>query len=150
MRAFEDFPVGSSIPLGPYKVERDEVLAFAAEFDPQPFHLGDAAAERNMLGGLSASGWHSCAIMMRMMCDALLLGSTSQGSPGVDFVRWKKPMRPGDVLSGTMTVREARLSATRPGLGIAKLHNDIVNQAGDAVLEAQYTLLLRTREAAAP
>lgn len=150
MRSFEDFPVGSSFALGPYAVEREEVLAFAAEFDPQPFHLDEDAAATGLLGGLSASGWHTCAMMMRMMYDGFLSGSTSQGSPGVDYVTWKKPIRPGDVLSGTMTVRSARLSAKRPTLGLAKLHNDIRNQSGESVLETEYTVLLLLREAAQP
>lgn len=148
MRAFEDFPVGAKIPLGPYRVTKEEVVEFAAEFDPQPFHLDEEAAKHTMLGGLSASGWHSCAMMMRMMCDAFLLDSTSQGSPGVDYVKWKQPVRPGDVLTGTMTVMEARRSAKRPTLGIAKLKNEVRNQDGVGVLETEYTLLLLTREGA--
>ena len=148
MRTFEDFPVGSTWPLGPYPVTRDEVIAFAEEFDPQPFHLDDAAAEASILGGLSASGWHSCAMMMRMMVDGFLAGSTAQGSPGVDYVKWLKPVRPGDVLSGTMTVLEARVSAKRPTLGVAKFHNALVNQNGEKVLETEYTVLITTGAAA--
>jgi acyl dehydratase len=149
MRTFEDFPIGSTWPLGPYPVTREAVLAFAAEFDPQPFHLDEAAASASLLGGLSASGWHSCAMMMRMMVDGFLAGSTSQGSPGVDYVKWLKPVRPGDTLSGTMTVLAARVSATRPTLGIARLRNLLRNQHGDTVLEAEYTLLLTTAAGAA-
>ena len=148
MRTFEDFPVGSTWPLGPYPVTRDQVIAFAEEFDPQPFHLDDAAAEASILGGLSASGWHSCAMMMRMMVDGFLAGSTAQGSPGVDYVKWLKPVRPGDVLSGTMTVLEARVSAKRPTLGVAKFHNAVVNQNGEKVLETEYTVLITTGAAA--
>ena len=148
MRTFEDFPVGSTWPLGPYPVTRDQVIAFAEEFDPQPFHLEDAAAEASILGGLSASGWHSCAMMMRMMVDGFLAGSTAQGSPGVDYVKWLKPVRPGDVLSGTMTVLEARVSAKRPTLGVAKFHNAVVNQNGEKVLETEYTVLITTGAAA--
>jgi acyl dehydratase len=149
MQTFEDFPVGATRPLGPYAVTREEVIAFAAEFDPQPFHLDEEAAKATMLGGLSASGWHTCSIMMRMMADSFILGSTSQGSPGVDFVKWKRPVRPGDTLSGTMTVLEARVSQKRPSIGIAKLRNDVVNQDGEAVLECEYTVMLLTRAEAA-
>ncbi|KQT66127.1 MULTISPECIES: MaoC family dehydratase [unclassified Aureimonas] len=149
MQTFEDFPVGATRPLGPYEVTRDEVIAFAEEFDPQPFHLDEEAAAASMLGGLSASGWHTCAMMMRMMADSFVLDSTSQGSPGVDFVKWKRPVRPGDTLSGTMTVLEARISQKRPSLGITKLRNDVRNQAGEAVLECEYTVMLLTREGAA-
>ncbi|MBC8130608.1 MAG: MaoC family dehydratase [Rhizobiaceae bacterium] len=147
MRVFEDFPVGATFPLGPYAVTREAVIAFATEFDPQPFHLDEDAARANMLGGLSASGWHTCAMMMRMMFDAFIDGSSSQGSPGVDFVKWLRPVRPGDVLSGTMTVREARLSAKRPTLGIAKLSNDLIDQEGQPVLASDYTILFLTRDA---
>lgn len=149
MQTFEDFPVGATRLLGPYAVTREEVVAFAEEFDPQPFHLDEDAAKSSMLGGLSASGWHSCAMMMRMMADSFILASTSQGSPGVDFVRWKRPVRPGDTLSGTMTVLEARLSQKRPAIGIAKLRNDVLNQNGEAVLECEYTVMLLTREGSA-
>ncbi|KQT45131.1 enoyl-CoA hydratase [Aureimonas sp. Leaf454] len=145
MQTFEDFPVGATRPLGPYAVTREEVIAFAAEFDPQPFHLDDDAAAASMLGGLSASGWHTCSMMMRMMADGFILDSTSQGSPGVDFVKWKRPVRPGDTLSGTMTVLEARVSQKRPTIGIAKLRNDLVNQNGEPVLACEYTVMLSTR-----
>ena len=145
MRTFEDFPVGSTFALGPYPVSRDEVIAFAEAFDPQPFHLDDAAAEASLLGGLSASGWHSCAMMMRMMVDGFLAGSTAQGSPGVDYVNWLKPVRPGDTLSGTMTVQAARVSAKRPTLGVARLHNAVLNQKGETVLETEYTVMITTR-----
>lgn len=149
MQSFEDFPVGTVIALGPYPVGRAEVVAFAREFDPQPFHLDEDAGRASLLGGLSASGWHTCAMMMRMMCDAFLNRSTSQGSPGVDFVAWRSPVRPGDTLTGTATVLEARLSAKRPALGLVKLRNRIRNGDGAAVLEAEYTLLLLTRSGAA-
>ena len=149
MRAYEDFTEGLEIPLGPYEVTKDEVIEFAEEFDPQPFHLDEEAARASMLGGLSASGWHTCSMMMRMMADGYLLDSTSQGSPGVDFVKWLKPVRPGDMLSGTATVLSARLSSKRPTLGIARLGTAIRNQKGETVLECEYTLLLLTREAVA-
>ena len=148
MRTFEDFPVGSTFALGPYPVSRDEVIAFAKEFDPQPFHLDDEAADPSLLGGLAASGWHSCAMMMRMMVDGFLAGSTAQGSPGVDYVRWLKPVRPGDLLTGTMTVLEARISAKRPTLGVAKFHNAVQNQRGETVLETEYTVLITAGAAA--
>ncbi|KQT82523.1 MaoC family dehydratase [Aurantimonas sp. Leaf443] len=149
MRAFEDFTEGLEFALGPHPVDRAEGLAFAAEFDPQPFHLDENAAEANLLGGLSVSGWHTCAMMMRMMCDSYLLNSTSQGSPGIDYVRWLAPVRPGDTLSGTARVASARLSAKRPTLGIATLETRLVNQTGATVLESRYALLLLTRQGAA-
>ncbi len=90
--AFEDFVEGTSIDLGSKTVSAAEIIAFASEFDPQPMHLDEAAGRASILGGLSASGWHTCAIFMRMMCDAYLLDSTSQGAPGIDQVKWKKPV----------------------------------------------------------
>lgn len=149
MRAFEDFTEGLELPLGQYAVTREEVVAFAREFDPLPFHLDDGPAENSMLGGLSASGWHTCAMLMRMMADAYLLASTSQGSPGVDFVRWLRPVRPGDTLTGASQVLSARLSGKRPTLGIAKIGTHLVNDRNEEVLQCEYTLLLLTREGAA-
>jgi acyl dehydratase len=146
MRTYEDFTEGLDIDLGPYPVTRDEVIEFAREFDPQPFHLDEEAAKDTLLGGLSASGWHSCAMMMRMMADAYILDSSSQGSPGVDYVRWKRPVRPGDVLHGTARVVSRRLSSKRPTLGILKITTDLRNQTGETVLESAYTLLVLTRE----
>lgn len=146
MRTYEDFTEGLEIDLGPYPVTRDEVIEFARKFDPQPFHLDEAAAKDTLLGGLSASGWHSCAMMMRMMADAYILDSSSQGSPGVEYVRWKRPVRPGDVLRGTARVVSRRLSSKRPTLGILKITTDLRNQTGETVLESAYTLLVLTRE----
>lgn len=149
MRAYEDFTEGLEIDLGRYAVTRDEVIEFARQFDPQPFHLDEEAARDTMLGGLSASGWHTCSMMMRMMADGYLLDSTSQGSPGVDFVRWTKPVRPGDTLHGRARVLSTRLSAKRPTLGIIKIATDLVNQRQETVLESEYTLLVLTRAGAA-
>ena len=146
MRTYEDFTEGLEIDLGPYPVTRNEVIEFAREFDPQPFHLDEEAAKDTLLGGLSASGWHSCAMMMRMMADAYFLDSSSQGSPGVEYVRWKRPVRPGDVLHGTARVVSRRLSSKRPTLGILKITTDLRNQTGETVLESAYTLLVLTRE----
>ena len=148
MRAYEDFTEGLEIDLGQYDVTTDEVIEFAREFDPQPFHLDEEAAKATMLGGLSASGWHTCSMMMRMMADGYLLDSTSQGSPGVDFVKWKRPVRPGDTLHGKAKVLSARLSAKRPTLGIIKIATDLCNQNQETVLESEYTLLVLTREGA--
>lgn len=149
MRAFEDFTEGLEIALGPYEVTKEEVIEFAREFDPQPFHLDEEAAKTSMLGGLSASGWHTCAMMMRMMADAYVLDSTSQGAPGVDFVKWKRPVRPGDTLFGTACVLSARRSAKRPTIGLARISTELRNERGETVLQSEHTLFLLTREAAA-
>src|SRR6478672_10313264 len=134
---WEDFPVGQVREFGGYRVTREAVLAFAREFDPQPFHVDDAAAEASLFGRLAASGWHTCAMAMRMMCDAYLLDSASLGSPGLEKLSWTKPVFPGDTLGVRLTVLEARPSASRPEVGLVKSHWDVSNQHGEIVLSMQ-------------
>src|SRR5579872_7496209 len=116
--AFEDFKPGHLGQFGPRRVTREEILAFAAEFDPQPMHLDEAAASRSILNGLSGSGWHLCSVVMRMMFDGFIGRTESLGSPGVNEVRWLAPLRPGDELMIDVEVTEARLSRSRPATGI--------------------------------
>ena len=149
MIAYEDLTVGRVLSLPPYEVTAEEIVEFAAQFDPQPFHLDGESEQAAGVGGLIASGWHTCATAMRMFCDAYLLDSTSQGAPGVGAVRWLEPVRPGDTLSGTSTVREARVSSKRPGLGIVRIDHVVLNQHGRPVLQMDNTGLFLTREAAA-
>lgn len=132
--AFEDFAVGQVREFGSRVVDREEGLAFAAAYDPQPLHLDEAAANASVLGGLSVSGWHTCAMVMRMMCDAYLLDSTSQGSPGIDNLRWLKPVRPGDTLRVRMTVQEIKESKTRPQLGLIRSSWEVFNQRDEIVM----------------
>src|SRR5246500_4004464 len=115
---FEDFSLGYFGRFGPRRVSREEMLAFAAEFDPQPMHLDEAAAERSMLKGLAGSGWHLCSIVMRMMFDGFIGRTASLGSPGVNELRWMVPLRPGDDLTLDVDVTEARISRSRPETGI--------------------------------
>jgi acyl dehydratase len=131
---WEDFPAGHVCAVGPLAVSREAVLAFARDFDPQPFHLDDAAAEASLFGRLAASGWHTCAMTMRMMCDAYLLESSSLGSPGLEQIKWHHPVFPGDTLRGTMTVLEARPMNSRPTVGLLRSRWEIVNQDGTVVL----------------
>ncbi len=145
--AFEDFTEGRTIELGAATVTAAEIVEFAAEFDPQPMHLDETAGRRSILGGLSASGWHSCVIFMRLLCDGFLLASTSQGSPGIDFVKWKKPVLAGDRLSARTTVLGRRLSRSRPSLGLVTLHSEMSNQRGETVLEMENTIMFVTRQA---
>ena len=135
--AWEDFPVGSVREFGAMPVTREAVIAFAAQFDPQPFHLDEEAAEKSLFGKLSASGWHTCAMMMRMTCDAVLLNSTSLGSPGMDNVRWHTPVFPGDVLSVRLTTLEARPMASRPSVGLVLSKWEVLNQHREVVLSLQ-------------
>jgi len=134
---WEDFTVGRVIPLGSKAVTRDETLAFAAQFDPQPFHLDDAAAEASLFKRLSASGWHTCAMTMRLMCDGYLNDSAGLGSPGVDELRWLKPVYPGDTLSAEMTVLEARVMKSKPHVGLVLSRWRVSNQDGEDVMTMQ-------------
>lgn len=121
---FEDFKSGQRFDLGTYKVTAEEIVEFAREFDPQPQHLSDEAARQTILGGLAASGWHSCAMAMRLLVDGLLNRSASLGGLSVDEARWLKPVRPGDVLRGTAEVLETKASS-KGGRGYVKIKGDI-------------------------
>ncbi len=131
---WEDFVVGSVREFGKTEVSREAVLAFATQFDPQPFHLDDAAAEASLFGRLSASGWHTCAMTMRLMCDDYLLDSASLGSPGIDNLRWLKPVYPGDTLSVRLSVLEARIMGSRPTVGLVRSQWEMINQHREPVL----------------
>lgn len=142
-RYFEDFRPGDVLALPTRQVGRAEMIAFAAEFDPQPFHLDERSPATDLAGGLFASGWHVSALFMRMICDAYLLDSTSLGSPGIDSLKWRKPVRAGDRLSGTSTVVEARASGSRPDLGVVRFRHEVVNQAGETVLLMEGPIFFR-------
>ena len=146
--AYEDLVEGATLPLGTKVVTAAEIIEFASEFDAQPMHLDEAAGKASILGGLSASGWHTCAMFMRLICDAFLLDSTSQGSPGIDYAKWKKPVLAGDTLTGKTTVVSARTSKSRPGVGFVIIRSELSNQRGEQVFELQNTGMFLTREAA--
>ncbi|MGB8315014.1 MAG: MaoC family dehydratase, partial [Aestuariivirga sp.] len=132
---FEDFAVGQVIGLGAYPVTAAEIIAFASEFDPQPFHLDEAAGKSSILGGLAASGWHVCSMLMRMMADSWLNKSASMGSNGVSEVKWLKPVLAGEVLSGTATIVSKRVSSKRPEMGIFECLFELFNEAGEKKTE---------------
>lgn len=142
---WEDFVPGRVIEYGPRHVSRDEILAFAAEFDPQPFHLDEAAAQNSMLGGLCASGWHSCCILMRMSADGFVLNSSSMGAPGIDEVRWLAPIRPGDDLTLRATVLAKRPSGSRPDMGFVNVLLELYNASGKAVMSLKAPLMFGRR-----
>ena len=148
---FEDFKPGDVAVYGPRRVTRAEIVAFAAEFDPQPMHLDEAAASATLLGGLAASGWHSCAILMRMIADAFILDSSSMGGPGVEQVRWLKPLRPDTEVRVRSTVLEARRSGSRPNVGFVKFRFELIDAADTIISEMVPTIMfgLRAPEAAA-
>jgi acyl dehydratase len=145
---FEDFPPGHFGTFGPRHVTREEIIAFAAEFDPQPMHLDEVAANKSLLKGLAGSGWHMCAIMMRMIFDGFLQRTASMGSPGVNEMRWLAPFRPGDDLTMDVEVLEARPSQSRPDTGIVTYKCSVRNGAGLALAEMIVPIILGRRAAA--
>jgi len=134
MLYFEDIPLGDVRESPSRAVTHDEIVAFARQFDPQPFHTDDEAARRTFYGGLLASGWHTTAILMRLLWETFLKDAASLGSPGVDEVRWIKPVRPGDTLRARFTVTEARPSQSRPDRGIVRSFSEVFNQHGEIVM----------------
>ncbi len=145
LRYFEDFEVGQILPLAPHTVTRAEIVAFAAEFDPQPFHLDEAAAADTLLGGLAASGWHTCALFMRMMYHGWISEAASMGSPGVDSLKWLRPVRPGDTLSGRSVVVELRASKSKPDRGFVRFRHEVMNGRGEMVMLAENPIMLSRR-----
>jgi acyl dehydratase len=144
---WEDFAPESVAEYGPRLVTRAEIIDFASQFDMQPMHLDDEAARATLLGGLAASGWHTCAILMRMICDWFVLDSASWGGPGVDEVRWLKPVRPGDRLKLRRTVLEKRPSKSRPEMGLVKFHYEMFNQADERVMTLTVPMMIGLRQA---
>ena len=131
---FEDFRPGQTVELGSRTVTEEEIVAFARQWDPQPFHTDPEAARDTVFGGLIASGWHTGAMWMRLYVDSLLGSSASQGSPGVEELRWLAPVRPGDTLSGRLEVLEAVPSQRRPDRGTVRIRAEMVNQDGVTVM----------------
>ena len=132
---WEDFKIGKKELMGSVVVDRDEVIEFASRYDPQPFHVDEEAAKRSIYGGLIASGWHTCSMVMRIMCDSYMLETASLGSPGLENVRWLRPVRPGDTLTAYRTILEARVSESRPDRGIVKTLWEVENQEKEMVLK---------------
>lgn len=120
--------------MGRHTFSEEEILAFGRQYDPQPFHTDPAAAQRTVFGGVIASGWQTCAVAMRLMVENYVGKTMSMGSPGVENIRWLKPVRPGDTLTYTRTVTETRASMTRKGVGLVKHRYEAINQAGEVVL----------------
>jgi acyl dehydratase len=142
---FEDFPPGWTIRFGPRLVTREEIVAFAAEFDPQPFHLDEEAGKASLLGGLAASGWHMCAIQMRLLFDAFLKDADSHGAPGIDEVAWLKPLRPGETVTLHGEVLEARPSNSRPGIGLVRFRFELLGAAGAPLMRQVATIMVGRR-----
>jgi acyl dehydratase len=147
---FEDFTAGRVFEHGPRRLPREEMVAFAAEFDPQPMHLDAEAARATMVGGLAASGWYACCILMRMCADAFVLNSSSMGAPGVEEVKWLKPIRPDDELRLRATVLDTRASNSRPDRGFVRCLFELFNAGGERVMTLTTSLMMGRREGGAP
>ena len=134
---WEDFKVGETVEMGSHCFTAEDIIAFARQFDPQPFHIDAEAARASFYGELIASGWHTCAIAMRLMCENYVNRTRSMGSPGVDNIRWLAPVKAGDTLRYRRTVREARASRSRPDAGLLRTQWEAVNQDGVRVLSME-------------
>jgi len=145
-RYFEDYAPGAVYAFDEQiAVSEDEIIAFARQFDPQPFHTDPRAARQSEFGGLIASGWHTGGIMMRLYADQYLSKVASLASPGVDELRWLKPVRPGDVLSLRVTVLEANRSRSKPDRGIVRSFAEVLNQRGEVVMSVKAVNFLLRR-----
>lgn len=133
-RYFEDFAVGEVIQLGTRSVGEEEIIEFAERYDPQSFHIDRAAAKESIFGGLIASGWHSCAMLMRLMVDAVIRDSSSMGSPGIDEIRWILPVRPGDTLTARYKVVDIKPSSSKPDRGVIFCECELENAQGQIVM----------------
>ena len=145
MNFFEDIEVGQRRDLGSFTFTAEAIKKFAAQFDPQRFHLDEEEGRKSLFGGLAASGWHLCAIMMRMMFDGFIGRTASLGSPGVNELRWIAPLRPGDDLMLDVDVTEARLSKSRPETGIVTFKGTVRNAAGQALCEMVSPIVVSRR-----
>ena len=144
-RYFEDYQAGATYEFGTVTVTEQEIVEFASRYDPQSFHVDPVAAQEGPFGGLIASGWHSCALMMGLFAEHYLSTVASLGSPGVDELRWLKPVRPGDRLHLRVQVVDTRLSRSDPGRGIVRTFAELVDELGEPVLTVTVVSLLRAR-----
>ena len=145
----EDLTPGQIHHLGRRTLERDEIVAFARDWDPQPFHLDEAAAATSIYGGLIASGWHTACVFMRLFVDGLLHRAAAMGSPGIEELRWLKPVRPGDTLEARLEILEVRPSRSKPDRGLVRARSVVLNQDAEEVLSFVATLLFKRRSTAA-
>jgi acyl dehydratase len=141
----DDLTPGQIHHLGCRRLERDEIVEFARAWDPQSFHLDEQTAAGSIYGGLIASGWHTVCVFMRLFADGLLNRAAAMGSPGVDELRWLKPVRPGDTLEARLEILEVRPSRSKPDRGIVRARSVVVNQRGEEVLSFVATLMFKRR-----
>ena len=145
MLYWEDFAAGETVEIGRHTFTEQEMIEFARQFDPQPFHTDPEAARQSFFGGLIASGWHTCAIAMRLMVQKYIGQSASAGSPGVENIRWRAPVRPGDTITYRRVVLATRASESKPGLGLLHTRTEATNQRGEIVMTMEGWGLFRRR-----
>ncbi len=134
MKYFEDFSPGDSMELGSHTMDEASIIQFAQQFDPQYYHVDPERARDSIFGGLAASGWHTVGVYMRMLVDGLLNDAASLASPGIDELRWQRPVHPGDTLRGRITVLETRPSSSRPDRGLVRTRGELFNQNDELVM----------------
>ena len=143
---FEDFAIGMTRKFGNYRVTREEILEFAGKYDPQPFHLSDEAAAKTLFGSLCASGWHTCSMAMRMIVDDMAgSGKGGLGSPGINELRWVKPVFPGDTLRVESTIIDLKESSSRPEIGTVFMRNEVFNQNDELVMSYKPMVMFKKR-----
>ncbi len=142
---YEDYPVGTVIPFGTYHLTKEEVIAYAREWDPQPMHLDEAAAKQSVLGGLAASGWQTSAIVVRLAVEAYANKSAAMASNSMEEVKWLRPVYAGETLTGRATVLERRVSSKRSDMGILKMKFELFNEAGEAKCEITGVQFMKVR-----
>ena len=147
MLYWEDFAVGQSYALGSRTLERKSIVAFAREYDPQPFHTDETAAKDSIYGGLIASGWQTGSTYMRLLYDGLIHRTAGMGSPGLDELSWLAPVRPGDTLTARFFIDETRASKSKPDRGLIMTRGEVANQHGEPVLRIRATMIIRRRPA---
>jgi len=149
-RYFEDYTVGEIAEFGDYPITEQEIVEFATRYDPQPFHIDAAAAAQTIYGGLIASGWMTGSVMMRLLVDNFISPLSSMGSPGIDELRWYKPVRAGDRLHMRVTILEKRRSESKPDRGVIRVQQEAINQNGEAVMSFRGMGMYKCRNAGAP
>jgi len=142
---WEDVSVGETVAFGRIPVSKEDIVAFASAFDPQPFHLDEEAAKDSVIGRLCASGWHSCAMFMRMLADDVMSSAAGLGSPGIEEVKWLKPVFPGDELTGRYTCTGKRVLKSRPAVGLCQMFFEMLNQRGEVVMTWSAAQMLGVR-----
>jgi acyl dehydratase len=144
-RWFEDFAAGEVFEFGDRLITAEEIVEFARRYDPQPFHIDEAAAAQSHFGGLVASGWMTAAVLMGVLCEHFIAPASSMGSPGVDKLRWTRPVRPGDRIRVRITVLSTRRSQSKPDRGMITMRQEALNQRGEVVMSLEGLGMVRCR-----